>query len=124
MVVEEPLDISNMLPATFTVPELTEQQFIQFCRRFPDAIIEYTKDGELVVMPGTDFESGERGGGIVAQLRNWVRHGGGGRFSGPEGSFLFPDRSRRSPEAAWSDSSSGRQRSARTLAFRSLRPIS
>ncbi|MBV8842839.1 MAG: Uma2 family endonuclease [Bryobacterales bacterium] len=104
MPVETALDIANMLPATFTVPGLTEAQFVQLCQEFPDARVEYTAGGEVVIMPGTDFESGERGGEIVAQLRNWVREGGGGRFCGPEGSFLFPDGSRRSPDAAWCES--------------------
>jgi Uma2 family endonuclease len=103
-VVEGALDISNMLPATLTVPGLTEDQFVKLCQKFPDAVVEYTKEGEVVIVPGTDFESGERGLEVAARLRDWARAGGGGRVGGPEGSFLFPDGSRRSPDAAWCDS--------------------
>jgi Uma2 family endonuclease len=101
MPVDTELEIANMLPARLTAPGLTEAQFLKLCEKFPDAIVEYSADGEVIIVPGTDFESGERGGEVVAQLRNWVRQEGGGRFCGPEGSFLFPDGTRPSPDAAW-----------------------
>ena len=42
MAVETALDIAHLLPATLTVPGLTEAQFVKLCTEFPDAIVEYT----------------------------------------------------------------------------------
>jgi Uma2 family endonuclease len=104
MALQTAIDVAHMLPAILTAPGLTEAQFVKLRQEFPDAIVEYTADGEIIIIPGTDFESGERGLEVAAQLRDWARASGDGRVGGPEGSFLFPDGSRRSPDAAWCDS--------------------
>jgi Uma2 family endonuclease len=103
MAVQTTFDLAKLLPASFTAPRLTEAQFVQLCQQFPDATVEYTADGEVIIMSGIDFESGERGLEVAADLRDWARRHGGGRVGGPEGSFLFPDGSRRSPDASWCD---------------------
>jgi Uma2 family endonuclease len=97
------LDIASMLPATFTAPGLTEAEFLEFCERFPDAFLEYTAEGKIIVMPPTDPRSGMRGGEVFGQLRDWARQQGAGIVTGPDAGFLFPDGSRRSPDAAWFD---------------------
>ena len=103
MPVKTALDIANMLPATFTRPGLTEAQFLALSEKFPEAILEYTADGEVIIMPGTDPESGARGVDVVVQLSSWARAQGHGMVTGPDASFLLPDGSRRSPDAAWLD---------------------
>lgn len=99
--VETALDIANMLPATFTAPGLSEDEFLALCAKFPDATLEYTEDGTVIITPPTDPESSERVVEVVGQLRNWVRESGGGHMIGPDGGFRFPRGSRRSPDAAW-----------------------
>src|SRR5262245_38939913 len=96
------LDIENMLPATFTVPEMTDEEFLALCEKFPDATLEYAPDGTLIIMPPTDPESSERVAEVVVQLGIWTREHGG-RFAGPDGGFRLPGKSRRSPDAAWFD---------------------
>lgn len=103
MPVKTALDIANMLPATFTRPGLTEAEFLAICDEFPDSFLEYTADGEVIIMPPTDPENGERGADAVAQLHNWARKHGSGMVTGPDAGFFLPDGSRRSPDAAWSD---------------------
>ena len=102
-VTEIGLDIRNMLPATFTAPGLTEAQFLKLCEEFPDAFLEYTADGRLIVMPPTDPETAECEAEVVRQLKNWAIEVRRGRVTGPTAGFFFPDGSRRSPDAAWFD---------------------
>ena len=68
VVTEIGLDIRNMLPATFTAPGLTEAQFLKLCEEFPDALLEYTADGRVIVMPPTDPENGVRIAEVLAEL--------------------------------------------------------
>jgi Uma2 family endonuclease len=98
-----PLAIEKYLPATFTAPGLSEAEFLKLCQRFPDAMVEYTKDGTVIVRPPTDPESGERVARVGRQLGNWADKHGSGHVCGPDTGFRFPDGSRRSPDAAWFD---------------------
>src|SRR5439155_3608410 len=102
MVVTEKLELAKMLPASFTAPGLTEEDFLALCEKFPDAFLEYSADGTVTIMPPTDPESGARDAQVVVQLGNWAeRHGG--MVSGPDAGFQFPDGARLSPDAAWFD---------------------
>jgi Uma2 family endonuclease len=96
------LDISAMLPAALTIPDLTEAEFLDLCQKFPDDLLEYTPEGMLLIMPPTDPETGARNAIITAQLSNWADvHGG--IVVGPDGGFRLPGGSRRSPDASWFD---------------------
>jgi Uma2 family endonuclease len=96
-------NIATYLPATLTAPELTEDEFLALCERFPDSRIEYSRDGTLTIMPPTDPETGWRTSLIVHALVDWVKKTGSGMVGGPDAGFRFKDGSRRSPDAAWYD---------------------
>src|SRR5262249_52367613 len=95
------LDIENMLPATFTVPEMTDEEFLALCEKFPDATLEYASDGRLIIMPPTDPKSGARSAYIARALGNWAEEQGRGIVTGPDAGFRFRGGARRSPDAAW-----------------------
>ncbi len=97
------LAIDRLLPATFTAPGLSEAGFLDLCAQFPDAMVEYTSDGTVIVMPPTDPESGARNNQVVKQLSNWADQFGNAVVTGPDTGFHFRDGSRRSPDAAWFD---------------------
>ena len=97
------LRIEDMLPATFTAPGLTEEQFLALCQKFPDAFLEYTADGTVIVMPPTDPESSARVAYVTQKLGEWAERQGSGIVIGPDGGFFFRRGSRRSPDAAWFD---------------------
>jgi Uma2 family endonuclease len=99
----EALEIEKLLPAEFTAPGLTEAEFLAFCDKFPDCLLEYTAEGVVIVMPPTDPENSERVVETVAQLRNWAREHGPGHVMGPDGGFFLANGARRSPDAAWFD---------------------
>lgn len=97
------LEIGKLLPATFTAPGLSEAEFLELCGRFPDAMVEYTSDGTVIVMPPTDPESGASVHEVGKQLGIWADKAGKGIVTGPDAGFHFRDGSRRSPDAAWFD---------------------
>jgi Uma2 family endonuclease len=61
-----------MLPATFTARGLSQAEFRELCEKFPDAFLEYTADGRVIVMPPSDPESGVRNGEVFKQLAIWA----------------------------------------------------
>jgi Uma2 family endonuclease len=101
MATQTAIHLEDFLPATFTAPELTDEQFLAVCELFPDATLEYTEEGEIVVMPPTDPKNSARVMRVGARLMNWAERTGRGEVSGPDGGFRFPTRARRSPDAAW-----------------------
>ena len=105
------LNVTDMLPATFTAPGLSEAEFLALCQKFPDATLEYTAQGTVIVMPSTDPESSARVLETGRQLGNWAVQEGHGIVIGPDGGFRFRDGSRRSPDASWYDR--GRWRAAK-----------
>jgi Uma2 family endonuclease len=109
MTTQTALEIESLLPATFTAPGLSEEEFLELCEKFPDAFLEYTADGTVIVMPPTDPESGVQNGEVFRQLADWAKQQGLGMVSGPDAGFLFQDGSRRSPDAAWFDEARWRE---------------
>jgi len=101
MAIQAAINLEDFLPATFTAPELTDEQFLALCELFPDATLEYTEEGEIIVMPPTDPISGARGAFVVQRLLNWVDKTGRGMVCGPDAGFRFSTRARRSPDASW-----------------------
>jgi Uma2 family endonuclease len=111
MAVQTTFNIADLLPATFTAPGLSEEEFLALADEFPDCFLEYTSDGTVIVMPPTDPENSARVAEMLRQLANWAV-ARGGIVIGPDGGFFFPDGSRRSPDAAWFEAS--RWQSAKT----------
>jgi Uma2 family endonuclease len=96
-------EIAEMLPATFTKPGLTEEEYFALCAKFDDFFVEYTADGTVIFMPGTDPITSRSVLDINFQLTDWARRDGRGWVTGPDASFFFPNGARREPDAAWVD---------------------
>jgi Uma2 family endonuclease len=81
--------------------ELDARQFAALARQNPDLRLERTAEGDVLVMPPTGGETGNRNAGITAQLWTWaVRDGTGAAFDSSTG-FVLPNGATRSPDAAW-----------------------
>jgi len=93
--------VAGYAPLSLSIPGLTEQQFIEWTQRFPDFRLEYSADGELIIMPGTSLETGERNSEITRQLGNWTLADGRGRSYDSSTSFFLPSGARLSPDASW-----------------------
>jgi len=94
--------LADHLPASFSAPGLSEEQFLALYEKYPDFFLEYTADGMVLIMPPTDPESAERVMEVGYQLKHWSR-AQGGHAIGADGMFYLPNGARRGPDAAWWD---------------------
>jgi Uma2 family endonuclease len=80
---------------------LTDDQLYEFCQLNGELRIERTGQGELLIMPPTGGETGDRESEINLQLRTWAKRNGTGVAFGSSAGFLLPSGAMRSPDAAW-----------------------
>lgn len=81
--------------------QLTDQQFLDLCHANPEAKLERTATGRLVVMPPKGGESGRRNRRLTQQLGNWTDQDGTGESFDSSTMFRLPNGAFRSPDAAW-----------------------
>jgi Uma2 family endonuclease len=94
------IDDAN-LPATLTAQPMTDEEFVAFCADHPDLNFEMSADGELIVMPPTNSDTGAENSEIIGQLRNWARKDRRGIACDSSTGFVLPNGARRSPDASW-----------------------
>ena len=80
--------------------QLTDEQFFQLCQDNRELKFERNANGDLVIMPPTGGETGNRNGRLTQQLFNWTDNGTGVAFDSSTG-FKLPNGAERSPDAAW-----------------------
>ncbi|QIR38352.1 Uma2 family endonuclease [Tolypothrix sp. PCC 7910] len=81
--------------------ELTDEQFFQICQNNRDLRIERTAEGELIIMPPTGWESGNRNSRLTQRLGNWADADGTGLTFDSSTGFKLPNGANRSPDASW-----------------------
>jgi Uma2 family endonuclease len=84
-----------------SIAHLTHEQFRELCRENRDLRLELTAKGELIVMPPTGWESGNRNIKLAARLQNWTETDGTGIAFDSSTGFILPSGAIRSPDAAW-----------------------
>ena len=95
------LMIESFLPATLTVPPMTDDQFAEFCAEHPDLMFEMSAEGELIVMAPTFSLTGARNANIIRQLGTWADQDGRGIVNDSSTGYVLPNGARRSPDASW-----------------------
>lgn len=83
------------------VLDLTDDQLLELSSLNRDLRFERTAKGELIVMPPTGYDSGQRNAEITMQLRLWAKRDGTGATSDSSTGFRLPDGAVRSPDASW-----------------------
>ncbi len=86
------------LPSTLN---LTDEAFFNLCQQNRDYRLERTAQGELVIMPPTGSETGNRNARLIQQLANWADADGSGIIFDSSTGFKLPSGAERSPDAAW-----------------------
>ncbi|OUL31237.1 hypothetical protein BV372_20740 [Nostoc sp. T09] len=81
--------------------ELTDEQFFQICQNNRDLRLERTAEGELIIMPPTGWESGNRNSRLTQRLGNWADADGTGLTFDSSTGFKLPNGANRSPDASW-----------------------
>lgn len=94
--------------ATVTLPptlqlsiDLTDEQFFQLCQNNGDLRFERTASGELIIMPPTGGETGNRNFEITVQLGIWNKQYNLGKGFDSSSGFKLPNGANRSPDASW-----------------------
>ncbi len=81
--------------------ELTDEQFFQLCQNNRDLRLERTAEGELIIMPPTGWESGNRNSRLTQRLGNWADVDGTSLAFDSSTGFKLPNGANRSPDASW-----------------------
>jgi Uma2 family endonuclease len=84
-----------------SITHLTHAQFKELCRDNRDIRLELTAKGELIVMPPTGWESGNRNANLTTDLNIWNRKAKAGMVFDSSTGFILPNGATRSPDAAW-----------------------
>ena len=91
----------SYLPLPLYAPGLTDSRFQEFCEQYADYRLEYSAEGELIIMPPTDPRTGARNARIIEDISHWSRVDGRGIATGSSAGFILPNGARLSPDAAW-----------------------
>ena len=97
-----------METATITLPptlklhlELTDEQFFLLCQHNRELRFERTAKGEILIMPPTGGETGNRNADLTFQLQAWSRQNNLGKAFDSSTGFKLPNGANRSPDASW-----------------------
>lgn len=93
--------MSNLTLDLRSIALLTREAFISLCSANPEAKLERTATGELVIMSPTGGETGRRNLNISMQLGLWNEQTGLGVAFDSSTMFQLPNGAFRSPDAAW-----------------------
>ncbi len=90
------------LPSTLTLKiDLTDEQFFQMCQKNRDYRFERTASGELLIMPPTGSDTGNRNFDMVVELGIWNKQTKLGKGFDSSTGFTLPNGAERSPDASW-----------------------
>lgn len=81
--------------------KLTGDQILTLSSLNRDLRLERTAEGELIVMPPTGTQTGDRCSELNMQLRMWAKRDGTGVAFGSSTGFTLPNGAIRSPDASW-----------------------
>jgi len=81
--------------------KLSDDDFFDFCQANRDWRIERTSDGDIIIMPPTGGETGERNFNLTGMFHAWVRTDGTGKGFDSSTGFILPNGAERSPDLAW-----------------------
>jgi len=80
---------------------LTDAGYFAFCVANPDLNVERMPRGEIVIVPPAGGDADFRSAEAMAEIREWARRDGRGRWLGSSVQFFLPNGAALSPDAAW-----------------------
>ncbi|MFN6518878.1 MAG: Uma2 family endonuclease [Nostoc sp. CreGUA01] len=81
--------------------DLTDEQFFQMCQKNRDYRFERTASGEVLIMPPTGSDTGNRNFDIVVELGIWNKQTKLGKGFDSSSGFTLPNGAERSPDVSW-----------------------
>ncbi len=91
------VDISSLM----VLPRVSEEQFYEFCRHNTDLRIERSAQGEVIVMPPTFADTGNRNNKLSYQVTRWAEENENGEVFDSSAGFTLPNGAMRSPDVSW-----------------------
>lgn len=79
--------------------QMSHEQFYEFCQANRELRIERTATGEVIIMPPTFSDTGNRSGRAFQQLVNWADQNATGETFDSSTGFTLPNEATRSPDA-------------------------
>lgn len=89
------------LSALLILPEMSDEQFYEFCRSNTDLRIERSAQGEVIVMPPTFADTGNRNNKLSYQVTRWAEENENGEVFDSSAGFTLPNGAMRSPDVSW-----------------------
>jgi Uma2 family endonuclease len=89
------------LSALMILPEMSAEQFYEFCRCNADLRIERSAQGEVIVMPPTFSDTGNRNNKLSYQVTRWAEENETGEVFDSSAGFTLPNGAMRSPDVSW-----------------------
>src|ERR1700722_2135955 len=80
---------------------LSEEQFFILCSMNKKLRIARDKNLNIIIMPPTGSETGNKNGEIFGEVRNWNKKTGLGYTFDSNTGFTMPNRAMRSPDVSW-----------------------
>jgi len=99
--VSSQIEILSVIVRLLPVITLTDEQLFEFCQLNRDLRIERTAQGDLLLMPPTGGETGDRDSELNMQVRIWAKREQTGVAFGSSTGFVLPNGAMRSPDVAW-----------------------
>jgi Uma2 family endonuclease len=97
----EPIETEPIFELDPIVIQLTDEQFEELCRNNRDLRFEQTAAGDLIIMPPTGWETGNRNSEMTYQVQAWSRKIKTGKAFDSSTGFILPNGAKRSPDASW-----------------------
>ena len=80
---------------------MNDDEFFKFCQKHKDLRIERSAEGEIIIMPPTGWETGDKNAEITMQLRSWAKKDGSGKSADSSAGYKMPNGAVMSPDASW-----------------------
>jgi Uma2 family endonuclease len=95
------MDVTLPIELSLDLGDLTDEQFFSLCQKNRDFRFERNAAGDLVIMPPTGAETGNRNSDLNYQLCAWNRRTKLGITFDSSTGFKLPNGANRSPDASW-----------------------
>ena len=76
-------------------------EFYDFCMRHEDLNLELSSEGDLIIVPPTGMETGNRNFELSGMFAVWVKQDGTGVGFDSSSMFSLPNGAKRSPDLCW-----------------------
>ena len=80
---------------------MTHDEFWDFCTDNRKLRAELTKEGDVIIMPPTGYDSGDINSEINFQLRGWAKGSNTGSVTDSNAGYVLPNGAVSAPDAAW-----------------------